>query len=325
MPPLFVNTLTKSSPGTPPNATKSTKGETIQVPIAVHQWVKRMHNSCWLGRSSRHHGTHIRYEELDGLLAQDHGHQEARYTPTIYDANELLVWGADDLKKAVAELTCKNRVTSVQMSIFQMFHSMPAVAGFNFLNDRVFHVLIMTAHSTWVPGGSRGTTERRQSVTVQLPVDIDSFSSFDAVNQRNRLLKKGASSYYLPREMLFGRGPVTSEQMKRKGKKVVEGNYTSVENVFESGADWLTGIEPPSYTDTDYCHHWRMMTLSTAGGITRFAPSRTQMKETLNAISADVHEAMKCIQKDRYAILGQRPPVKPRPWSYKRDGNPYGC
>lgn len=202
---------------------------------------------------------------------------------------------------------------------------MPQVAGFNFLNDRVFHVLIMTAHSTWLPGGSDDDTERRQSVTVQLPIDIDSFGSIDIVKQRSRLSKTGNSGYYLPREVLFGRRPVTPEQRKRKGRKVVEGNYVSVENVFEASAESPTGTEPPLCTDANYCHHWRMMTLSTAGGVTKFAPNKTQMKETLTAIAGDVYEAIKCIQKDRYAVVGQRPPVPPRPWSYKRDGNPYGC
>lgn len=116
-----MNIQAKSPPGSPPDtipvdATQSTKNETVKVPIAVHKWVKSMHNSAWLGRSSRHLATHIRYEELDDLLAQDHGHQEARYTPSIYDTNELLAWSSDDLEKAVTKLTCKNRVKRVQMS-----------------------------------------------------------------------------------------------------------------------------------------------------------------------------------------------------------------
>ncbi|KAF2854649.1 hypothetical protein T440DRAFT_416083 [Plenodomus tracheiphilus IPT5] len=319
MPSLSESLLLGSVPETV--RTQSTQLETISVPIEVRKWVKRMNNSAWLGRSSLHLGTQVRYEELDELLSRDHGHKEARYTPNLYDTNEILVWNPKDLEKAVAELTCTERAESAQMSIFQMFHKMPQVAGFNFLNDRVFHVLIVTLHSTFVAPNLNGTATRRQSITVQLPIDFDSFSSIETVMQRSHLQRTGSSRHYSPRSS--PERPISARQLKRKGNKLVEGNYVSLEHVHEAKLIWdatQAGTGPPTQVDEDYCHSWRMMTLSMAGGVTRYAPHRTQVKETLEAIAGDVYEAIECIQKDRYAKLGRSRPGRERPLTYKRDG-----
>ncbi|KAH9860543.1 hypothetical protein J1614_011874 [Plenodomus biglobosus] len=304
MPPPSRRDFSESA--TNPVRNRRNQDETVTVPIVVQKWVKRMNGSSWLGRSSHHLGTQIQYEELDQLLSQDHGHKEARYTPNLYDTNELLAWSPQDLENAVAELTCTERAESAQMSIFQMFHKMPRVAGFKLLNDRVFHVLVVTLHSRFVPPNHDGTVTRRQSITVQLPIDFDSFRSVETIMQRSHLIKKGSCRYYVPRSS--PQHPITAKQQERKGNKLVEGNYVSLEHVHEANLDWdavQSKREAPTQADTDYCHEWRMMTLSIAGGVTRYAPHRTQMKETLEAISGDVYEAIECIQKDRSASLGK--------------------
>ncbi|KAI8935926.1 hypothetical protein NX059_007434 [Plenodomus lindquistii] len=280
----------------------------VKVPIEVRKWVKRMNNTSWLGRSSRHPETTVRYEELDGLLSRDHGHKEARYTPNLYDTNELLSWSTQDLDMAVAELACTPKAESAQMSIFQMFHKMPAIAGLNILNDRVFHVLIVTLHSRFVPFNHDGVGSRRRSVTVQVPIDFESFSNVESIMRRSHLTKKGSSMRYEPRSS--PQGPITATQEKRKGNKLIEGNYVSVEHVHEASMDWDVGRTDqadPTTADVDYCHSWRMMTLSEAGGVTRHAPQRSQVKETLEAIAGDVYKALECIQTDRLAKLGMEP------------------
>lgn len=290
--------------------------ETINVPIEVQKWVKRMNNTSWSGRSSHHLGTQIQYKELDELLSQDHGHKEAQYTPNLYDANELLAWSSEDLEKAVAELTCTERAERVQMSIFQMFHKMPKVAGAHFLNDRVFHVLIVTLHSTFVLPNPDVSVTRRQSITVQLPIDYDSFRNVETIMRRSHLQQKGSGRYYLPQSS--PQYPISAKQKKRKGNKLVEGNYVSLEHLHEANLDWdaaRTDREASTQTDTDYCHEWRMMTLSTAGGVTRYAPQGKQVKETLEAIAGDVYEAIECIQKQRYAKIGLRRPERQRPFT----------
>jgi hypothetical protein len=84
----------------------------IRVPCEV----KKQVNGTWLARTSEHSASQIRYSELDSLLAQDHCRKEAEFTPSVFDANELLRWSEADLKKAVADLRPEWQVKSVQMS-----------------------------------------------------------------------------------------------------------------------------------------------------------------------------------------------------------------
>jgi hypothetical protein len=98
----------------------------ISVPIQVEKWATSKDSSAWLGRSSYHSALAIAYSELDELLAQDHCRKEAAYTPSVFDANELLTWHEEDLRKAVAELDEPEwRISSVQMSGMCSLHQKP--------------------------------------------------------------------------------------------------------------------------------------------------------------------------------------------------------
>jgi hypothetical protein len=88
----------------------------ISVPCVVNKRANGTTKSAWLARTSEHYNLEIDYSELDALLARDHCGQEADYTPSVFDANELLKWGEEDLKRAVAELKPEWRVETVQMS-----------------------------------------------------------------------------------------------------------------------------------------------------------------------------------------------------------------
>lgn len=89
---------------------------TKPVPVSVDLRVKVTNKMAWITRRSYHLESDVKYSELDDLLSQDHSRNEARYTPSVYDANELLTWSHEDLEKAVNELNRDGRIQSIEMS-----------------------------------------------------------------------------------------------------------------------------------------------------------------------------------------------------------------
>ncbi|KAG9196352.1 hypothetical protein G6011_01473 [Alternaria panax] len=254
----------------PLNATQGS--DAIPVPVSVEKRIKDLNKAKWAVRTSRHNDTHVKFSELGELLAKDHSRNEAIYTPSVFDAIELLNWDHEELSKAVQQTGHKEEIDSVEMFIFQMFHMMPKVAGLSLLQDRVFHVLIVTAN-TYRTGSP---SELSKSSTIQLPIDYASFSDVRVVQERSRMKTKGSSQcYHFPSNAESGTPP-DANQKQRQGKKLTEGTYVSFERLISADA-----------TNSD-CHRWDMMTLSTAGGMTRKAPMGIQRKETLDAIAMDV-------------------------------------
>jgi hypothetical protein len=96
-------------PGTASAAEKS-------VPFQVDKKANGRTSSAWLGRTSYHSAQDIAYSELDTLLSQDHCHKEAEYTPSVFEANQLLKWSEEELQRAVADLKPEWKVKRVQMS-----------------------------------------------------------------------------------------------------------------------------------------------------------------------------------------------------------------
>jgi hypothetical protein len=96
-------------PGTTSAAEKS-------VPFQVDKKANGKNSSAWLGRTSYHSAQDIAYSELDTLLSQDHCRKEAEYTPSVFEANQLLKWSEEELQKAVADLKPEWKVKRVQMS-----------------------------------------------------------------------------------------------------------------------------------------------------------------------------------------------------------------
>lgn len=95
----------------------------------------------------------------------------------------------------------------------------------------------------------------------------------------------------------------TATQKKSTRKKLTEGNYVSLERICRASKEVPEGEEVVddmgTGTGTGYHHRWDMMTLSTAGGITRLAPKRVEHKETLKAVAADVEYVVKYIAEMR--------------------------
>jgi hypothetical protein len=174
-----------------------------------------------------------------------------------------------------------------------MFHEMPKALGISLLQNRVFHVLCITAHSTYNAPNEDKPTSRTQSHTLQLPVNIKSFQDISAVTLRSHI-RPNSQIYDVTSHLNVGSG-VTARHKKHIGNRFTEGIYVSLERL----------IQAPSSTDSrDSLHRWDMMTKSDAKGISRLAPWSTKKKETLQAVAKDVLYVLEHIRKMRQVQRG---------------------
>ncbi|EOA80801.1 uncharacterized protein SETTUDRAFT_100252 [Exserohilum turcica Et28A] len=260
----------------------------IPVPVSVKKRIKTVYQGRWLARTSFHSDEHVAFSELGHLLAQDHSRNEVVYTPSVLDSVELLTWEREDLLKALGDSKYRHEIHNMQMSIFQMFHMMPKVAGREFLQDRVFHVLVVTTQTKHAesPG------ELARTFTVQLPVDFESFGN-GIMAQRSHVKKIGSSRTYQVPQGQESCSFKPDVQRSRQGRKLTEGKYVAFER--------LTGApkKPPSDTGNTGHHRWDMMTVGAAGGVTRIAPKSVQEKETMVEIAKDVEYVFTYIAEQR--------------------------
>ena len=146
-----------------------------------------------------------------------------------------------------------------------MFHKMPGNIGpITPIQDRVFHVLVVTAQSTHLTDAS---TKTSRSFVIQLPVNFDSFSDVRVVQERSHIKKRGTSwFYYLPPpngEVPSDARQPTDVQRRRRGNKLVEGTYVSLERIL--GAPKMTPETDhtpidPAPIDLNKNHHmWDMV------------------------------------------------------------------
>jgi hypothetical protein len=151
-----------------------------------------------------------------------------------------------------------------------MFHEMPKALGLSLLQNRVFHVLCITAHST------QPTNSLSQSHTLQLPINFPSFAPIPSMISK---------SHIHPTSLKYNNPSANGRQKKQNGNKFTEGAYVSLERL-------CAGMEEGE-------HRWDMMTKSDAKGITKIAPWSTKRKETLNAVAEDVRYVLDEIRKRR--------------------------
>ncbi|USP79925.1 hypothetical protein yc1106_07199 [Curvularia clavata] len=256
--------------------------QAIPVPVSVKKRILTINQERWLARTSAHSDAHVKFSELAHLLAREHSRNEFVYTPSVFDAVELLTWDQADLLKALGESEHAGKIHSVEMSIFQMFHEMPKVAGHDFLQDRVFHVLVVTTQSNH----NESSSELARSSTVQLPIDYDTFND-SIIGQRSYVKKTGSSrNYQIPQGHENPGSKPSDAQRSHQGKKLTEGKYVSLERLEAASAS------PAPATGDSNNHRWDMMTLSTAGGLTRIAPKSVQEKETLMAVAKDTPQLL---------------------------------
>jgi hypothetical protein len=143
-----------------------------------------------------------------------------------------------------------------------MFHKMPGnVGSMTLLQDRVFHVLVISAQSTHHSDASFG---KSKSFVIQLPVDFESFSDVGPVMEKSHIKKKGSSWYYDFRTNASSPSlPPTALQRKRQGNKLTEGLYVSLERIL--GAPKTTPsmdntpINAPPVDPNNNHHVWDMV------------------------------------------------------------------
>ncbi|KAF2033792.1 hypothetical protein EK21DRAFT_31620, partial [Setomelanomma holmii] len=270
---------------TMPAGSSTVSSQNIEVPVDVDQRIKGNGKSAWLARRSLHSAQHLNYQELNTVLAQDHCRVEGEYDPSIFDANELLKWKAEDLSKVLPLLNPEWKIDNVQMAIFQMFHEMPKVAGASILQDRVFHVVAITAHSTYTLDTQDPSTSHLQSYTLQLPINFDSLRDVEAITRASHI--RPSSMIYEFKGHSTNSGGATDRQKQHTGNSLTEGIYVSVERLREAP------------TGPDAVQRWDMMTRSDAKGISKLAPWNTKKKETLDAIAKDVKYVLDYIGKQR--------------------------
>ena len=83
----------------PLNATGSS--DMVPVPVSVEKRIKDLNQASWMARTSIHSNAHVKFSELGDLLAKDHSRNEAAYTPSVFDAVELLRWDPEEASRAV--------------------------------------------------------------------------------------------------------------------------------------------------------------------------------------------------------------------------------
>ncbi|KAI4618577.1 hypothetical protein J4E80_005179 [Alternaria sp. BMP 0032] len=227
----------------PLNATGSS--DMVTVPVSVEKRIKDLNQASWMARTSTHSNAHVRFSELGDLLAKDHSRNEAAYTPSVFDAVELLRWDPEEALRA-------------------------------------------------------SLSDLASSFTVQLPIDYASFGDVKIMQERSRMETKGSSQLYrFPSDTGSGATP-DANQKQRQGKKLTEGTYVSLERLIGASKTRVDGDAAQQAESPDNDHHrWDMMTLSTAGGMTKKAPKGIQQKETLEAIAMDVEYVLSYIADQR--------------------------
>jgi hypothetical protein len=167
-----------------------------------------------------------------------------------------------------------------------MFHVMPV----GLLQDRVFHILCVTVHSKYTTTDEHNSRSATQALTLQLPIDINTFSGIPCMVQRSHI-QTNTYRYEYRDPPVAGQPLPSSRQKSRKGKRLTEGFYVSMERLREA---------PLNDSGEDKgMHQWDMMTQSDAKGVTTLAPYKTTMKGTLDAVTKDVDYVLDHARKRR--------------------------
>jgi hypothetical protein len=136
---------------------------------------------------------------------------------------------------------------------------MPKVVGLSLLQDRVFHVLVVTARTYHADDPS----VLSQSYTIQLPVDYESLDDVAIIRQRSHIKALGSSRcYHVPSDAGSPLSQPSALQKKRQGRKLTEGTYVSLERLLRApktvSVDDNTRQRAEPGND-DYHHRWDMV------------------------------------------------------------------
>lgn len=157
----------------------------------------------------------------------------------------------------------------------------------------MFHVLVVTAHSLYA---GEPAQEQQQALTLQLPVDIKSFSHVPAVIERSH-----ADESFKRYKYKEGSNPADASKRKHDGNRLTEGCYVSLERLRKVQPDTNMGNSTSSYST-----QWDMMTMSDAKGITSIASKKQIMDGTFDAVTKDVYYVFNHIRHQRLKSLDQQ-------------------
>jgi hypothetical protein len=241
----------------------------------------------WFARWSEHPDAGlIRWDIFDAVLRKDHSAHEGEYTPNVFDTNTVLAWRVPE---AVGK-ACGMK--DVSLEITNMYHGIPAP-----LNDRVFTVLVLAGVRTDLSSQEQG--DRDEFVVVQLPVDLTCFPE----KVKKKCHHQIDSMTYQPPKISpnhASRGKV--------GKKLVQGEYASVEKVTRIVAETAeNGTFAPSSSNV-----WTMATASNAKGV---LPMWVQKKAVPGEIVKDVEYVYGYIDTHKAELeqlIRGRPKIKKR-------------
>lgn len=163
-------------------------------------------SESWFGRRSVHEdavkdGT-ASWAEFEEWMFNDHNANEARYTPEVFDARQLLKYGAAEgldsaaLREAGWE--------DVHVELFEMGHRIPSP-----LSNRVFPALAVRGRVRADKPPLDGVKDANGFVTAQIPVDLSNSPAAFYSNGKNR----------------------TEGGTEEQKAKVVMGEYVSVERI----------------------------------------------------------------------------------------------
>lgn len=173
-----------------------------------------------------------------------------------------------------------------------MFHTMPsALSGLFKLQDRVFHVLVVTAQSEYRVETEGETKYHPQSHTLQLPIDMASLKAVPSV-VKNSHTDEDTKHYKS--------ASPSSTQQNHLGNSLTEGCYVSLERLQKAPHEASVDCKGMSCM-----HRWDMMTMSDAKGITRIASSNAIIKGTLDAVTKDVYYVLDHIKSRKGDEQGQ--------------------
>lgn len=218
--------------------------------IEVEQFVKDDGaEGTWFARLSKHKEKEgSEWHVWDRVLRFEHSVHEAEYTPNVFGCNTVLKFVPTVRKETQEDFGMKD----LSLDIINMYHGIPAP-----LNDRVFTILVLAGVRTDLP--SDGSI-KNEFIVVQLPVDLSSFPDHIKDGCDHTI---SANPTYQPK----GKSPIAEKT--KVGKKLVQGQYASIEKVSNIGGE----------------NHWVMATASDAKGV---LPQWVQKRAIPGEIAKDV-------------------------------------
>ena len=201
--PSSLNDLAWASPGPQRRGSSASANGAGAVPRVQRKKPRDLPAEHWFARRSMHENIssknpdqpgHASWEEFVFGLRDNHSKHEQDFTPTLFDARQVVDWTGQVRKLDEEGALTREGYRDVTMSIYEMCHDVPGP-----LKPRVFAVLVVTASLLGRRDMADGDKEKFVAVTVPVQLGIGVKAAFYS-NQRN--LKEGDDKQ--KREVVLG-------------------------------------------------------------------------------------------------------------------------